>query len=130
MIASAVAHGAWPSPRCRVQAKGVAMRTLIAAFAFIATISAAGAGYVDTPQCRRSLAVTEASFSTTLRDLDRSKKGSIAQRCAAYRRHVEVMRKASGVFRQCSTGREQQENVGQMDASIADFRHIIAQRCK
>jgi hypothetical protein len=106
------------------------MRLMLSAIAFFAALSAASAGYVDTPQCRRDLAATEASFSATLRDLDRNKRGSTAQRCAAYRRHVAVMRKASDVFRQCSTGRERQENVGQMEASIEDFQMIIARDCR
>jgi hypothetical protein len=106
------------------------MRIAVALFALLTGISAAGAGYVDTPQCRRDLAATETSLSATLRDLDRNKAGSVAQRCASYRRHVEVMRKASAVYRQCSTGRERAENVGQMDGSIADFQDIIARRCQ
>ena len=106
------------------------MRTIVSTIAYLAALTAASAGYVNTPQCRRDLTTTELSFSTTLRDLDRNKKGSLARRCAAYRRHVEVMRKASSVFRRCSTGREREENVGQMDASIADFRYIIARNCR
>ncbi len=106
------------------------MRAIITALALLATMSAPSAGYVDTPQCRRDLAATEASFSATLRDLERTKSSKVAQRCPSFRRHVEVMRKASSVFRQCSTGRERQENVGQMDGSIADFQEIIARHCR
>ncbi|MDP2354592.1 MAG: hypothetical protein Q8M31_00830 [Beijerinckiaceae bacterium] len=106
------------------------MRTIFTVTALLATISTPSAGYVDTPQCRRDLATTEASFSATLRDLERNKSSVIAQRCPSFRRHVEVMRKASGVFRKCSTGRERQENVGQMDGSIADFLEIIARHCR
>jgi len=106
------------------------MRIYFAVLSFAASVAAASAGYVDTPQCRRDLGATEASLAATLRDLDRNKNGSSAQRCASWRRHVEVMRNASAVYRQCSTGRERQENVGQMDGSIADFREIIARNCR
>ena len=106
------------------------MRTFFIVTTLLATLSAASAGYVDTPQCRRDLAATEASFSATLRDLERNKSSAIAQRCPSLRRHVDVMRKASSVFRQCSTGRERQENIGQMDGSIADFQEIIARHCR
>jgi hypothetical protein len=106
------------------------MRAFLVCLAIVFTASAASAGYVDSPQCRRDLSATDASLKATLRDLDRNKRGSPAQRCASYARHVEVMRKASGVFRQCATGRERAEDVDQMEGSIADFREIIARNCR
>ncbi|MFN3891098.1 MAG: hypothetical protein ACK4MV_11925 [Beijerinckiaceae bacterium] len=106
------------------------MRMIAAALLFLSSASSAFAGYVDTPQCRRDLATAERSLGATLRDLDRNKQASTAQRCAAWRRHVEVMRRASVVYRQCSTGRERAENVGQMDGSVADFQEIIARLCR
>lgn len=106
------------------------MRAFLSLVTLVLAMSAASAGYVDTPQCRRDLGAVDASLKATLRDLDRNKRGSPAQRCASYARHVEVMRKASGVFAQCTTGRERAENVGQMDGSIADFREIIARNCR
>lgn len=102
----------------------------IAVLAIVHAPGAAHAGYVDTPQCRRDLASIDGSLSGSLRDLQRNKARAIPQRCAAFRRHVEVMRRASAVFRQCSTGRERAENVGQMEGSIADFREIIARTCR
>lgn len=106
------------------------MRNFVAIVCLAASVPAASAGYVDTPQCRRDLAATETSLAATLRDLNRNKSGSPAQRCASWRRHVEVMRNASVVYRQCSTGRERQENVGQMDGSIADFLEVVARNCR
>ena len=52
------------------------MRAFLSLVTLVLAMSAASAGYVDTPQCRRDLGAVDASLKATLRDLDRNKRGS------------------------------------------------------
>ena len=52
-----------------------------------------------------------------------------ATQCAAWRDHVTFMQKARSVFATCQTGRQREENVAQMDQSLADYRVLLANRC-
>lgn len=79
--------------------------------------------------CARDLAATDAALTATLRRLEGARHASPARRCAVLRSHVETMRRASAIFARCTTGRHRDENVGQMEGSIADFEEIIAERC-
>ena len=90
---------------------------------------AAGAGYVDTPECRRDLGAMELNFAETLHRLDRARLAAQGEKCAAYRHHVVVMQRASDVFARCATGHERGENVGQMIGSIEDVSLLIRERC-
>ncbi len=79
--------------------------------------------------CRADLAATDKSFEETLKRLESVAKGTQAEKCAAYRSHVEVMTKGRDVFMRCMTGYSQRENVGQMNDSLEDFDTLIKARC-
>ena len=81
------------------------------------------------PGCNADLAAVDESFGETLVRLDGVANGSDAEKCAAYRQHVDVMLKGRDVFLRClPEGRDQTENVLQLELSIADFETIMANR--
>ena len=47
-----------------------------------------------------------------------------AQKCAAVRQHIEIMRGAADVFTRCTAGHGREENLGQAIDSLADFEDI------
>ena len=80
--------------------------------------------------CRDDLKAVDVSFEETLERLEKVKNATAAQKCPVYRRHVEVMTKARGVFQRCNTGTTQRENIGQMNDSIEDFQELIRRTCR
>lgn len=82
------------------------------------------------PACKADLADVGVRFDETLKRLDKAARGDQGEKCAAYRRHVDVMVHGREVFLRCLTGFDQRENVLQLDVSIGDFRTIVAnQNC-
>jgi hypothetical protein len=105
---------------------------LPSAFILLASIGL-GARLADAqefaPGCNADLAAVDASFGETLDRLDSVANGSDVEKCAAYRHHVDVMLKGREVFLRCiPEGRDQTENVVQLEVSIADFETIIANK--
>ena len=92
-------------------------------------VPASAVAQARTAACQRDLLVTDSTLREAMRRLEAAGDASDADKCAAYRSHVETMRKASAVFARCTTGREREENVGQMNASVADFEALIRARC-
>lgn len=87
-------------------------------------------GSEPTPACKADLAKVAASFDETLARLDKAAKGDQAEKCAAYRHHIDVMIHGRDVFLRCLTGFDQREDVLQLKLSIDDFRTIVAnQHC-
>ncbi|MFC7396059.1 hypothetical protein ACFQU1_02465 [Chelatococcus sp. GCM10030263] len=87
------------------------------------------AAQARTAACQRDLLVIDSTLREAMQRLEAAGDASDADKCAAYRSHIETMRKASAVFARCTTGREREENVGQMNASVADFQALIRARC-
>jgi len=79
--------------------------------------------------CQADLAANDVRFKQTIEKLESVKNGTKAQQCAAYRSHVQIMKRAVPVFDKCTFGRERQENLGQMVGSIEDFQEIIKRNC-
>jgi hypothetical protein len=106
--------------------------TLTSAFILLASVGFASPPAVAqefAPGCNADLAAVDASFGETLDRLDSVANGSDAEKCAAYRYHVDVMLKGRDVFLRCiPEGRDQTENVLQLEVSIGDFETIIANK--
>ena len=102
---------------------GYRCRLIAAAVAFALAPGAALAG------CPEDLAANDVRFEQTLKRLELVKKGTKAQKCAAYRSHVKIMEQGRAVFQRCNTGLTQRENVGQMNDSIEDFQTLIKRAC-
>jgi len=79
--------------------------------------------------CQADFAANDVRFKQTIEKLESVKNGTKAQQCAAYRSHVQIMKRAVPVFDKCTFGRERQENLGQMVGSIEDFQEIIKRNC-
>lgn len=80
---------------------------------------------VDLGQCSRDLATVDRSFAAAMMDLQRN--GDPSNRCSAWRRHIDVMQKASVVFSRCTAPDARDGAVSQMKGSIADFEAMISQ---
>ncbi|HMN73190.1 MAG TPA: hypothetical protein PKA55_15100 [Rhodoblastus sp.] len=104
------------------------MRMLIFASILVAAgpaLAATIAKPVDLSQCSRDLASVDRSFAAAMMDLQRN--GDAANRCSAWRRHIDVMQKASAVFSRCTAADARDGAVSQMKGSIADFEAMISQ---
>lgn len=97
--------------------------------AMIAFIAPAALAQAPTAACQKDLADNDMRFKQAIERLESVKSGTQAQKCAAYRSHVQIMRQAIPVFQRCTLGLGQRQNVGQMNDSIADFEQLIKTKC-
>ena len=79
--------------------------------------------------CTRDLFQNEAAMRQRQYKMQQVATADQATQCAAWRDHVAFMQKARSVFATCQTGREREQNVAQMDQSLADYRVLLANRC-
>lgn len=79
--------------------------------------------------CTRDLFQNEAAMRQRQYKMQQVANADQATQCAAWRDHVTFMQKARSVFATCQTGRQREENVAQMDQSLADYRVLLANRC-
>jgi len=105
-------------------------RALLAA---VATLLAAGSAAAQGPPaatCQRDLFQNEGAMRRQLARMEAAARLDQAGQCRAWREHVAFMQGARAIFARCQTGHLRAENVGQMEASIADFRALLASRCR
>lgn len=109
-------------------------RFLACALAFAALSLPGRAAIVDTPDCRRDLATADqliAAIRQRESGIDNSvRKGDFAGACRYVRANYRDMSAAREQMNRCMTGFEKRENVGQLDASLDDIRHVLAARCQ
>jgi len=108
-------------------------RAVLAAFALLALAPAAATaqGRAGAPAtCSRDLFQNEAGFRQQQTRLSAVSNADQATQCRAWREHVSYLQKARGVFATCQSGRERDQNVGLMDTSLAEYRVLLADRCK
>lgn len=79
--------------------------------------------------CTRDLFQNEAAMRQRQYKMQQVASADQATQCAAWRDHVTFMQKARTVFATCQSGRQREENVAQMDQSLADYRVLLANRC-
>jgi hypothetical protein len=84
---------------------------------------------IDTPDCRRGLAVADRLVNAIRLREAQFIPGDLATNCRLLRRNLDDMAKARGPMDRCLTGHEHGETVTQMDASIGDIRAVIAEKC-
>jgi len=103
-----------------------------AGLVFLALVVAApaGAGVVDTYECRRDLAMADQLVHGVRLRENSVQKGDFVGLCRLLRRNLEDMVKARDPMARCMTGHDQGENVAQMDASIGDIRYVLARNCQ
>jgi hypothetical protein len=102
---------------------------IIMLFAAAAVPAVGAAGIVETPECRRDLAVAgELIHAVRLRE-NSVQPGDYAGLCRLLRQNLQDMTRAREPMARCMTGHERGENGGQMDASIGDIRMVLGERC-
>ncbi|MEN5083839.1 hypothetical protein ABE438_15265 [Bosea sp. TWI1241] len=79
--------------------------------------------------CARDLFQNEAAMRQRQHRMQAVASADQATQCAAWRDHVGFLQKARSVFATCQSGREREQNVAEMDQSLADYRALLANRC-
>ena len=87
------------------------------------------AGIVESPECRRDLAIADQLIHAVRLRENSVQPGDFAGLCRVLRQNLRDMSRAREPMNRCMTGHEHGENVGQMDVSIGDIRTVIAKRC-
>jgi len=106
------------------------MRLSRSALVAIACITAAPVFAQGKPAtCSRDLFQNEAGLRQQQTRLTGVANGDMPTQCRAYRDYVGFLQKSRAVFATCQSGREREQNVGQMDSELADYRALIASRC-
>ncbi|HEV8677904.1 MAG TPA: hypothetical protein VGQ90_00915 [Stellaceae bacterium] len=102
---------------------------LLGAVVLLAAGSGGWAGVVDTPQCRRDLALADQLIHAVRLRENSLQKGDFVGLCRLLRQNLEDMTRAREPMARCLTGHELGENVGQMDASLGDIHYVIGKHC-
>jgi hypothetical protein len=87
------------------------------------------AGIVDTPECRRDLAMADRLVHAVRLRENSVQPGDYVGLCRLLRQNLRDMSEAREPMARCMTGHEHGENVGQMDASIGDIRYVLSRHC-
>jgi hypothetical protein len=102
---------------------------VVAALMLVASVPALAQPRPVPATCTRDLFQNEAAMRQRQYKMQQVATADQATQCAAWRDHVAFMQKARAVFATCQTGREREQNVAQMDESLADYRVLLANRC-
>jgi hypothetical protein len=90
---------------------------------------AAIAGVIDSPECRRDLAVADQLIHAVRLREHSVRPGDFTGMCRVLRQNLEDMTRAREPMARCMTGHDLGENVGQMDVSIDDIRFVLSKHC-
>jgi hypothetical protein len=52
------------------------------------------------------------------------------EQCAAWRRHVEALRRASAAYGRCAVGPMKANKTAEFNGSAADLQRLIGERCR
>ncbi len=80
--------------------------------------------------CSRDLFQNEAGFRQQQTRLAASGRADEATQCRVWRDYVAYLQKSRSVFATCQSGAQREQNVGLMDSELADYRVLLANRCK
>ncbi|MBX9911978.1 MAG: hypothetical protein K2Z25_25145 [Beijerinckiaceae bacterium] len=105
------------------------MRTLLLASVLLAAAPALAQAPLPAT-CSRDLFQNEGGMQRELTRLRAVGTASQTEQCRVWREHVSFLQKARGVFATCLTGTRREQNVRQMDESLAEYRVLLADRCK
>ena len=106
-----------------------ALRTAIL-LASVLVATPAVAGSVNSPECRRDLAMADQLVHSVRLRENSVRPGDFDGLCRLLRRNLQDMSSAREPMNRCLTGRNHGENVAQMDASIGDIRAVLAKHCR
>jgi len=104
------------------------MRVWLAAALCLAAVPVVAQG--RPPTCARDLLQNEAGLRQQQTRLTAAANADGPTQCRAFREHVGYLQKARSVFATCQSGAEREQNVAGMDQSLAEYRTLLAERCK
>jgi hypothetical protein len=79
--------------------------------------------------CKRDLFMADAAISGSYRSLEMG-GAKPEEQCAAWRRHVEALKKASAAYGRCAEGAVKARKTAELNGSATDFQRLIGERCK
>ncbi len=100
------------------------------AFALFACAGAGWAGSVSTTECQRDLLVADSDMRASQTKLAGMASASQKDLCPVWRKHVDLARNASAIYKRCLTGTDQRVKTADMNATAADFEQALASACK
>ena len=104
-------------------------RTVIALALTLIAARDSAAETVDTPACKQDIAATWEKMQEMLGRLKGVARAGQDEKCATYRRHVDVVTRAREVFERCKTGRDRVSDVAHMDGALDDVTSVIDREC-
>lgn len=106
------------------------MRHLVLILLGLGLMAAPAASQTRPVTCSRDLLQNEAGMNRQLRLLRENATADQAAQCRIWREHVGFLQQARSVFAGCQSGAQRERNVAQMDSELAEFRGLVASRCK
>jgi hypothetical protein len=104
------------------------MRLVLVAVICVVTVPVLGQSRPAT--CARDLFQNEAGLRQQQTRLTRAANADQPTQCGAFREYVGWLQKSRAVFATCQSGAEREQNVRMMDSELADYRALLANRCK
>jgi hypothetical protein len=104
-------------------------RNLPAAFVALLAIPGVALAAPGDELCKRDLFMADAGISGSYRSLEMG-GSKPEEQCAAWRRHVEALKKSSATYARCAEGAVKARKTAELNASAADFQRLIGERCK
>ncbi|TXN20424.1 hypothetical protein FV217_18035 [Methylobacterium sp. WL9] len=107
------------------------MRYRAAGFAVIALAAgtASEAWAQGDALCARDVLIANSMQRQALDQLEGAGDDQASQ-CRVWRRHVDTMRRISGVYGRCLSGPERKEKLAQVQGSETEFGGLVRSRCK
>lgn len=103
-------------------------RRILAAAALVGAAAPALAAPGD-ELCKRDLFMADAGVTASYRAMELG--GTTPQeQCAAWRRQVDALRKASAAYGRCAEGRVRADKTAALNGSAADLQRLVGERCK
>ena len=96
---------------------------------WLLALRGATAGVIDSPECRRDLAMADQLIHAVRLRENSVQPGDFVGLCRLLRQNLQDMTKAREPMARCMTGHDLGENVGQMDESIGDISFILSMHC-
>lgn len=106
------------------------MMRLASALALVLLSAGAAVGQVRPATCSRDLFQNEAAMRRQQARLQAAANADQPTQCKAYREQVSFLQSSRAVFATCLSGAERARNVAEMDQSLAEYRVLLADRCK
>lgn len=79
--------------------------------------------------CKRDLFMADAGVTASYRNMELG-GSKPEEQCAAWRRQVEALKRASAVYGRCADGRARAAKTAELDGSAGDLRRLVAERCR